>query len=85
MPNVRSDRQRSPRSEPNRSEKQRHKGSDDSESYSDSGIVSSEPYVLYSIKVSYTLNSIERDSLYSIVAESYSVRDQFELQTLYCI
>jgi len=85
MPNRRSDRQRSPRSEPNRSEKQRHKDSDDSDIVSSESYSDSEPYVLYRIKVSYTLNSIERDSLYSIVAESYSVRDQFELQSLYCI
>ena len=85
MPNRRSDRQRSPRSEPNRSEKQRHKDSDDSDIVSSESYSDSEPYTLNSIKVSYTLNSIERDSLYSIVAESYSVRDQFELQSLYSI
>ena len=57
---LRSDRHRSPRSEPRRSEHQRHKDSDDSEAYSDSDVVSSDVYVLYSIKVSYTLYSISR-------------------------
>ena len=76
---------RSPRSEPNHSETQRHK---DSEPYSDivsSEAYSSEPYTLNRIERSYTLNRIERDARYSIVTESRSVRDQFELQTLYCI
>jgi hypothetical protein len=77
---------RSPRSEPNYSEHQRHKDSEpysdivSSESYSDSDV-----YVLYSIKVSYTLYSISRVPLCVYSIASPCVRDQFELQSLYCI
>ena len=68
LSNPCSDRPKSPRSEPNRSENQRHKDSDDSDIVSSDAYSDSEPYVLYSVKVSYTLNSISRvpPGVYSI-------------------
>ena len=89
MPILRSDPAKDRPSEPNRSEKQRHKDSDsDSDPCSDivsSEVVSSDSDVYSSDlrSVFYIVQEPLSCVLYS--AESHSVRDQFELQTLYSI
>ena len=80
----RSDPHRPPGSEPNRSEDQSHTDSDDSDIVSsDSDAYSSDPYSVVSAYMWHRIQGV--GVLYSIVVESYSVRDQFELQALYCM